>query len=665
MGNLSNINNKFIVVDDGNVLIGATSTYPQGNNTILKLYSPSIPRFYLQNTTTGSNVTDGSQFYVSGSDLYITNSESANIILSTGATPRMTIDGSGNVGINETSPSSYFSPDLVVKAKADLGGITIRSNATTDNNYLMFADGTSGNTQYRGYVNYNHSADSMTFGSGAVARMTIDSSGNVSIKDGKKLYLNNSVNTASGSIVCPGGGSLVLQSYGNDMIYLNENAEIRFSTSSSERMRIDSSGHILMGKTSGSYRLDMETVAGGNAFRTTRGTSSYRIFQANNGASYMGTENDADLNIQTNSATRVTIDNSGNVGIGTSSPTVKLHVQGATNDGIAVMGVGTTATRVFAGLNGSNHGYLFATGSSGQSPSLINSAGGDSYISGGKLGIGITSPSTILHIDAGQTSAGNLTNNVAVYIGGAFVNNDLYHREGGLLVISGTNATQTSAGIAFQTRNTGNTNYWKSSILMNRNGELEFYTGGAGTGQGSKRIVITSGGNFKVIDGITELTRGSNGNQLALLTHTGTVPYGMQIRYTGASPNTTDNYFFLGSDSSANRIIIWGNGNIQNQNNSYGGISDLKLKENIVDATPKLDDLMKVKIRNYNFIGQKDKQIGVIAQEIENVFPNLVEDTKDPENEETTKSVKYSVLVPIMLKAIQELEARVKELENR
>ena len=65
---------------------------------------------------------------------------------------RMRIDSSGNVGIGVTNPSSYFSPNLVVKAAANLGGITIRSNATSDNNYLMFADGTSGNERYRGFV---------------------------------------------------------------------------------------------------------------------------------------------------------------------------------------------------------------------------------------------------------------------------------------------------------------------------------------------------------------------------------------------------------------------------------------------------------------------------------------------------------------------------------
>ena len=145
---------------------------------------------------------------------------------------------------------------------------------------------------------------------------------------------------------------------------------------------------------------------------------------------------------------------------------------------------------------------------------------------------------------------------------------------------------------------------WRTGITGNNTGHsLTFSTLARTESSYVERMRITSGGNLELTDGLTQLTRGSNGNQIALLTHTGTVPYGMQVRYTGASPNTTDNYFFIGSDSSANRIIIWGNGNIQNSNNSYGAISDEKLKENIVDATPKLDDLMKVKVRNYNLIG--------------------------------------------------------------
>ena len=119
------------------------------------------------------------------------------------------------------------------------------------------------------------------------------------------------------------------------------------------------------------------------------------------------------------------------------------------------------------------------------------------------------------------------------------------------------------------------------------------------------------------------------------------------------------------SGSDTNMLICYLNGNIVNRFNSYGQYSDRKLKENIVDTTPKLEDVKKIRIRNFNFKDDPYKQIGVIAQEFEEVFPGLVEDKEVPDQDETTKTVKYSVLVPILVKAIQELEARVKELENK
>ena len=119
------------------------------------------------------------------------------------------------------------------------------------------------------------------------------------------------------------------------------------------------------------------------------------------------------------------------------------------------------------------------------------------------------------------------------------------------------------------------------------------------------------------------------------------------------------------SGSDTNMLLCYLNGNIVNRFNSYGQYSDRKLKENIVDTTPKLEDVKKIRIRNFNFKDDPYKQIGVIAQEFEEVFPGLVEDKEVPDQDETTKTVKYSVLVPILVKAIQELEARVKELENK
>jgi hypothetical protein len=121
---------------------------------------------------------------------------------------------------------------------------------------------------------------------------------------------------------------------------------------------------------------------------------------------------------------------------------------------------------------------------------------------------------------------------------------------------------------------------------------------------------------------------------------------------------------FLGQSASASvtNIIIYGNGNIQNANNSYGAISDASLKENVADATPKLNDLLKVQVKNFSLISDetKEKQIGVIAQELQEVFPSLVTTGLDGK-----LGVKYSVFVPILIKAIQELSAKVTELQNK
>jgi hypothetical protein len=116
-------------------------------------------------------------------------------------------------------------------------------------------------------------------------------------------------------------------------------------------------------------------------------------------------------------------------------------------------------------------------------------------------------------------------------------------------------------------------------------------------------------------------------------------------------------------------IKILSNGNIQNTNNSYGALSDFKLKENIVDANSQWDDLKALQVRNYNFKeGQTHTQIGLIAQEVELVSPGLVSESPDRDAEgnelgTTTKSVNYSVLYMKAVKALQEAMERIETLE--
>ena len=139
------------------------------------------------------------------------------------------------------------------------------------------------------------------------------------------------------------------------------------------------------------------------------------------------------------------------------------------------------------------------------------------------------------------------------------------------------------------------------------------------------------------------------------------------LSYTTASMNSGGYHLVFQaaptSGTDTNMLLCNINGNLRNRNNSYGQYSDQNIKENITDATPKLEDVKKLKVKNFNFIGDDLKQIGLIAQETELVFPGLVEDDLNPQGDQI-KSLKYSVLVPILVKAIQELEARVTTLEG-
>jgi len=141
----------------------------------------------------------------------------------------------------------------------------------------------------------------------------------------------------------------------------------------------------------------------------------------------------------------------------------------------------------------------------------------------------------------------------------------------------------------------------------------------------------------------------------------------------GSNTNNNSSYYiYCDTDYVGVRMVVYGNGNLANVNNSYGAYSDIKLKENIVDATPKLDDLLKVKIRNFNLKGSDIKQIGVVAQELEEIFPSMIEESNDTIKDEDgkyiktgekTKTVKYSVFVPMLIKAIQEQQVQINELK--
>ena len=141
-----------------------------------------------------------------------------------------------------------------------------------------------------------------------------------------------------------------------------------------------------------------------------------------------------------------------------------------------------------------------------------------------------------------------------------------------------------------------------------------------------------------------------------------------------AARNTTNGSFtalrYYNSGAAETKFEVLDSGTVNNRTGVYGNLSDAKLKENIVDATSKLEKINQLKVRNFNFIGDSLKQIGFVAQEFEQVFPAMVQENSDIDGDgnnlgTTTKSIKTTVLIPILVKAIQEQQAIITQLTAR
>jgi hypothetical protein len=135
--------------------------------------------------------------------------------------------------------------------------------------------------------------------------------------------------------------------------------------------------------------------------------------------------------------------------------------------------------------------------------------------------------------------------------------------------------------------------------------------------------------------------------------------------------NSTYNFVTCVRQGFSIALYIRDSGNVENINNSYGAISDVKLKENIVDSNSQWNDLKALRVRNYNFKeGQTHTQIGLVAQEVELISPGLVSESPDRDEDgndlgTVTKSVNYSVLYMKAVKALQEAMDRIETLEAK
>jgi hypothetical protein len=108
------------------------------------------------------------------------------------------------------------------------------------------------------------------------------------------------------------------------------------------------------------------------------------------------------------------------------------------------------------------------------------------------------------------------------------------------------------------------------------------------------------------------------------------------------------------------KFEVEADGDVKSRTNSYAGFSDARYKDNIIPARDYLEDLRQVEVVTFNWQNSDQKLLGVTAQQLQPIFPNMV-----AEDEDGTLSVRYSVFVPMLLTAVQSLADKVDDLTAR
>ena len=306
-------------------------------------------------------------------DRVVINSANGDLAINTAGSERMRIDGSGNVGIGTSSPSQKF-----VVSDSGAAGFEIVPTGLDSGPYIQ---GYNRNTS--AYIPITTLSSYIAFrtGSSPSERMRITSAGDLLVRTTTPSTLSTS---GRGLIEVNGTADSAIALKSNDVLggYLYNLASefrvanftanpITFFTNNSERMRIDSSGDLLVGATSSLYGFSGRKIVQING----SSESWVALTVGGSAASYLRHTGDdflvantkaGNLRFDTANSERMRIDSSGNVGIGNSSPGYKLDVYGTGNTIARINGNNANAADlIYINSNNGNYGNIGAMGSSG------------------------------------------------------------------------------------------------------------------------------------------------------------------------------------------------------------------------------------------------------------------------------------------------------------
>ncbi len=549
----------------------------------------------------------------------------------------------GNVGIGTTSPTTKLT---VYGGYANFTDGTINVYAGSDGNGGLF--GTITNHYQRFITNDTERMRITSGGNVGIGTQSpssaLDVRGVVTITDTNPYIRWN--NTS--------GTRLAYIQHATDLVLNTDTGAMAFATNNNERMRIAFGGNVGIGTPSPAEKLDVSGSVRitGQATNFSVGSAGLNIDRISASGliriyGVTGTGSAGDLALGTDNSERMRITSGGNVGIGNASPTsaggyatLSMGGSGSTKGQITW---NSGATNIGYSYNdstnmtfGANNDLIFATTSSGNERMRITS--------GGNVGIGTTSPT-----QGKLVVVGGVTNSIATISASFGTNNALNIGDDGTNAVLGVGNSGTD--IVFLKRASG---VYSEAMRIASDGALLL-----GTYSQTNDKVLDLRSNAGILSIVTSATNSqgstisysyANGSQGPLkFANAGGVIMTLQA-------GGTINMLSLGTG------IVYSNGGTLTSTNP----SDSRLKEDIADLQYGLNEILQLRPVSYNWKNDninQGKQFGFIAQEVQEVMPELVKEfeTEDGERLGLDKEGIYAALV----NAIKELKQEIEILKNK
>ena len=723
---------------DGNIVL------PQGNYF-------SIRRSGLDNPI----LWQGDGIFGSADQLYLRQPNNNSLNFQTNSSTKMTITGGGNVGIGTTTPSTKLD---IVSEGAAIGDTGYFYNARfKDSSNVGVLIGHNNISNGNGMIAGINKLAFLTYGTEWGERMNIDGAGNVGIGvtdpfrklqvDGEAGFVEGVyVNSLDPLVGATTTTQLMLQAKGNqsgfirnslwylqpvpDSIYGNSGLSIKKGYdggSAVEFMRINSAGNVGIGTSSPAVKLEIGSVmstsptsniflsvSGDNAlggggsliFSSSASAGTNELYNAKiSGVRSSSGDGSSDLlfattyaSTSTSPITRLTIKDTGNVGIGTSSPSQLLTLVASNNFPFIHWNNTSGTNMAFAGYHVSGGDFRIGTAPSLPLVFQTNTTERMRIDSAGNVGIGTSSPKSNLHVaKPGNRNGGSLLigeNGSGTgkwsFLAGAHYNQDTGSGNG-----SGSAGIAIAGSYSFSDQN--RVIIGGGPYEINAATEISFYThtstlstlGGTermrihsdgnvsiGTTANSVKLLVFGNGNAQ--DTVSRLQNGSYNSsdssgeckfELGFSNH-----IAAGISAYKQTTNTTGLKFYIeygyNVPVEGMRLDVNKNLHVDGDVIAYSTtVSDERLKDNITTIDNALDKVCELRGVEYDWnassrAGQHD--MGVIAQEVEKVFPFIVREKEMPlVDGNTYKTVDYEKLVGVLIEAVKELKTEIEILKAK